>query len=358
MNETIDHFHLLVDSVRDYAIFLLDASGHVVSWNAGAERIKGYRAAEIIGQHFSRFYTPEDIEKGTPALVLATAEAEGRCEHEGWRLRRDGTRFWGNVVVTALRGPDGRLLGYGKVTRDLTERRQAELDLLRSHTELRALTRRLEAVREEERARLARELHDELGQQLTALRMSAKWLEKHLTAGTEPDVLLAKLKDMLEIISTSIQTTRNVSADLRPTVLDMFGLQEAIEWLVADFRSKSDLEVGLTVSLNGALPDPDMNTTFFRIVQEALTNVVRHAQATRVDVALEQHDAALVCRIRDDGRGFSPQEVRPGALGLVGMRERAHLISGELKIESAPGQGSLVTLVVPILRTRTGAPSG
>src|SRR5919201_1643416 len=121
-----DALHLLVDGVTDYAIFLLDASGQVVSWNPGAERIKGYRADEIIGQHFSRFYPQEAIDRGWPAHELQVARAVGRFEDEGWRVRKDGTQFWANVIITALYDQDGHFRGFSKITRDLTERKRAE----------------------------------------------------------------------------------------------------------------------------------------------------------------------------------------------------------------------------------------
>ena len=120
-------YQLLIESVRDYAMFVLDATGHIVTWNIGAERLKGYKASEIIGSHFSRFYPPEDIESRKPWRELEIAKREGRVEDEGWRVRKDGTRFWANVIITALRDESGTLVGFAKVTRDLTERRRAEL---------------------------------------------------------------------------------------------------------------------------------------------------------------------------------------------------------------------------------------
>ena len=134
-----DRFRLLVDAVVDYAIYMLDPSGCVASWNAGARRFKGYDAAEIIGQHFSRFYTPEDIEAGIPAFALRTAATAGKFEAEGWRVRKDGTRFWAHVVIDPIRDPTGDLLGFAKVTRDLTERRLAEQELQSSQDEFRLL---------------------------------------------------------------------------------------------------------------------------------------------------------------------------------------------------------------------------
>src|SRR5260370_572892 len=124
--QTEDRYRLMVESVKDYGIIMLDPDGRVVSWNPGAERIKGYRAVEIIGQHFSRFYPPEDIQRGKPEMDLRVAAAEGRLEDDGWRLRKDGSRFWANVIITALRDEAEQLIGFGKVTPDLTERKRVE----------------------------------------------------------------------------------------------------------------------------------------------------------------------------------------------------------------------------------------
>ncbi|MGZ5951166.1 MAG: PAS domain-containing sensor histidine kinase [Isosphaeraceae bacterium] len=126
LRRTEERFRLLVETVRDYAIFMMDTDGHVTSWNSGAEQIKGFQADEIIGQHFSRFYPPEDLERANPKAQLSVAAAEGRCEDEGWRMRKDGSRFWANVVITAVRDSSGELIGFSKITRDLTERKRAE----------------------------------------------------------------------------------------------------------------------------------------------------------------------------------------------------------------------------------------
>src|SRR5215510_10470849 len=134
-----ERFKLLVDSVRDYAIFMLDAYGHVQTWNPGAERFKGYRAEEIIGEHFSKFYPPETLASGLPAHELAVATEVGSYEDEGWRIGKDGSRFWANVVITALRDPDGELVGFAKVTRDLTQRRNHEEALRQSEERFRLL---------------------------------------------------------------------------------------------------------------------------------------------------------------------------------------------------------------------------
>ena len=188
-----EQFRLLVGSVVDYAIFLLDPSGRIVSWNPGAQRIKGYEEAEVIGRHFSMFYSLGDRTLGVPATLLARAEREGHAEHEGWRVRKDGSRLWANVVITALRGPSGVLRGYAKVMRDMTERRHAEESLreqrallTKASGDLLGLTRRLVEAEEAERRRLARDLHDRVGQNLTALSLN---LEAAL-AGLDPAATL------------------------------------------------------------------------------------------------------------------------------------------------------------------------
>src|SRR5690349_4609266 len=140
-SQTNGLYQLLVESVRDYAIFALDPTGVILSWNAGAERIKGYKAAEIIGRHCSVFYTAEDMAAGKPANELIVAEREGRVEDEGWRIRKDGSRFWANVVITALRDTSGKLVGFAKVTRDLTARRRWEEALQESEERFRILVR-------------------------------------------------------------------------------------------------------------------------------------------------------------------------------------------------------------------------
>ena len=131
-----DRYRLLIDAIADYAIYMLDSTGHVASWNPGAQRFKGYRPEEILGQHFSRFYTPEDRATGLPELALRTAATEGRFENEGWRVRKDGSRFWAHVIIDPIRAENGDLVGFAKVTRDLTERRQAALALAETKEQL------------------------------------------------------------------------------------------------------------------------------------------------------------------------------------------------------------------------------
>jgi two-component system, NarL family, sensor histidine kinase UhpB len=233
---------------------------------------------------------------------------------------------------------------------DVTERRRAEESLRKSHGELRALSERLRTVREEERARIAREMHDEVGQALTALQMDVAWLEKKLpsSASASRETLLAKLRSMAELIDRTTASVQRIATDLRPGVLDELGLPAALEWYVREFEGRAGIACRIRSNLDGAELDPERATAVFRILQEALTNVARHAGATEVEVHLSADDKRLVLEIKDNGRGVSEDRIAEGrSLGLLGMRERALSLGGDVSIRGDPGHGTLVTLTIP-----------
>lgn len=332
-----DRYRLLIDAVRDYAIFMLEPDGHVASWNPGARRIKGYAPDEIVGRHFSVFYTPDDIASGKPAQLLAAAAAQGHFEDEGWRVRKDGSRFWANVVVTAIRDDANALIGFAKITRDLTERRRLdELELAHAASAL------VQQARENEQRRIARELHDDLGQRLVALKMALAHHQTEL-ASALPEPLQESLTALAEIatqIDALTQSVRRISADLRPSMLDDLGLDAALEWLAHDFEARYGVAVQCELDTR-ALALGDLATTaLFRVAQEALTNVARHAHAHHVAIHLS-NDAKRCClRINDDGVGFDPlMPLRSDAFGLLGMRERMLQLGGSLSVDSRPGAG-------------------
>ena len=339
------HFRMLVDAVQDYAIFMLDPRGHVASWNRGAQSIKGYTAGEIVGQHFSVFYTPDDIAIRKPETELAHALTEDRIEDEGWRVRKDGSRFWANVTITAIHAPDGTLQGFAKVTRDMTDRlRLIELQ------HARALSVHVQNAREEERARLARELHDDLGQQLIALKMDVASLDR-VSAQNDEDVHRVKTPTLLlqGKIDTIIASARRLAGGLRPPMLDDLGLEAALEWLAEEFRSRYELVV--TVSNRAGPLDLSASaaTAVFRLVQEALTNVTRHAEASWVRIELRLTRQALQLQIEDNGKGAALDGNRSKhSFGLLGMQERVHELEGQIAFESAPSDGFRIHIELPL----------
>ena len=339
------HFRLLVDAVQDYAIFMLDPDGRVVSWNRGAQSIKGYTADEIIGQHFSVFYTPDDVAAAKPRAELAHAASEGRIEDEGWRVRRDGSRFWANVTITAIRAPDGALRGFAKVTRDMTDRlRLVELQ----HAS--ALSSHVQSAREEERTRIARELHDDLGQQLVALKMDVALLDQAATEdGKTARHTVAQTIALQVQIDSIIASARRIAGGLRPPMLDDLGLGAALEWLAAEFRNRYGLAVTVQNAADQLALSPTAATAIFRMVQEALTNVTRHAEATQVRVQMRAVQDEFRLHIEDDGKGTTLDRDRgKDSFGLLGMQERVRQLQGRITFDSAPGEGFRIDICLPI----------
>jgi PAS domain S-box-containing protein len=597
-----DHqFRLLVSSVTDYAIYLLDGAGRVTSWNPGAERIKGYRADEIIGRHFSQFYVPEDRARGVPEAALACARRDGRFEGEGWRLRKDGSRFWALAVIDAVRDDAGELVGFAKTTRDISERRAMEARLRESEERLRAftshspalmcmkdrdgryrfvndrfleryslrldqvlgrtdaelfprrqalaaaahdaavlargeplqyeeraaasegqrvslvskfpvfdaagavvavgvvanditdrrlteqalreqrtllaeaqkvaglgswewdpdtgrvswsselyrilgvlpqdlppsfenylervhpedrqqsgamvaralmdsrgfsmlerivrpggevrylrsqgevvrnergkpikilvacvditeqrhseaalrqaaqdlhgLTRRLVQAEEAERRRLARELHDRVGQSLSALNINLDIVSRESHALTP--ALRQRLHDSLGLVDSTLQSIENVMAELRPPLLDEYGLGAALGWHAEEFARRTGVRVAVA-DRNPAQSKnarPEAAVALFRIAQEALNNVLKHARATNVRLEVSATDEELILHVEDDGQGFELASARRGRWGMTTMRERAEAAGGQLHIASSPGEGTRIHARVPL----------
>jgi PAS domain S-box-containing protein len=589
-----EQFRLLVSSVTDYAIYLLDATGRVSSWNAGAERIKGYRAAEVTGRHFSLFYPAEARAAGAPEQALAHAAGEGRFEGSGWRLRKDGSRFWAEVVITALRDEAGALVGFAKITRDLTERRAAEERVRQSQARLRAftdnspaimclkdrdgryrfanarfleryalreeqvigrsdaeifprrqaaalaahdgkvlargetvqyeetaelaggrrvslvvkfpvadgvgmiaaditdrrlaeqalreqrallaeaqkvagvgswewdpesgrvvwsdelyriygvspesfspsfenylervhpedrqssgammaralmdgrgfsmqerivrpggevrylrsqgevarnergkpikvfgaclditeqrhseralrraaqdlhgLTRRLVQAEEAERRRLARELHDRVGQSLSALNINLDIISRD--GGLAPAVR-KRLEDSIALVDGTLQSIESVMAELRPPLLDEYGLAAALGWHAEEFSRRTGIEVSVEDNAREAAQGLRLEAALalFRIAQEALNNVLKHARARTVNVEISTIENQVTLAVRDDGQGFDASSARRGRWGMTTMRERVEAAGGSLRLESAPGQGTRVLATVPL----------
>lgn len=343
---------LLIEAVEDYAIFMLDPTGQVASWNAGAQKIKGYRREEIIGQHFSIFYLPDDIAEGKPQRELAAATADGRIEDEGWRIRRDGSRFWANVIITAVYNPLGVLIGFAKVTRDMTERlRMAGLE----HS--RALSAHAQTAREDEQRRIARELHDDLGQQLVAMKMDVSVLQKEFDGSLSPTAV-DKTRRLQRQIDTMIASVRRIASDLRPVLLDDLGLLAAIEWLANEFHHRYGIEVTARMHTGDLVFSEQAASFIFRIVQEALNNVTRHSDATEVTIELNRTADSLAMSIADNGKGAAPDlPRRPESFGLLGMRERVHQLGGTLDINGATGNGFRITITFPLYAIRHAEPA-
>lgn len=352
-------FQLFVAGIKDYAIFMLDSDGRVTTWNGGAERIKGYRADEIIGRHMSRFYTPEDVESGLPGRLLETAETEGQVEHEGWRVRKDGSRFWASVSITAVRDARGKLEGFGKVTRDLTERKTTEDGRKRTEEVQKALFGRMVDVQDQERKRIALSLNDSTSPAFASLLSKLYEAKQH--AEGDAGHLIDDSIALTEFLSREIRT---VSYLLHPPTLENRGLlptlRAHLESLARQRRMTVDIEFPEQIK---RLPRP-AEETLYRIVQECLTSVLRVSGNSRAKVRLAVREGQLILEVGDKGRGISREALEDAKRGLgelgvaiAGMRERMARLGGSLQIHSSLSR-TWVTATLPIAGPARPAPGG
>ncbi|TMG78166.1 MAG: PAS domain S-box protein [Betaproteobacteria bacterium] len=339
---TEERFRTMVENVRDYAIYMIDPTGYITSWNLGAERIKGYHADEIIGRHYSLFFLSEHTERGDPGLQLEFAAIQGRYESEGWSVRKDGSRFWAHVIVTRLLDESGKLRGFSRITHDITERRRAEEDLHSYADRLRVTSRRLVEVQEAERRLLAGELHDRVGQNLTALGLNLSIVASGLPAEDYPE-LAARLEESSLLVQGTVDAMRNVMAELRPHALDDYGLPAALRTLAASFSRRT----GIQVAFQGdapvtSLPKP-VDLAMFRIAQEALNNVAKHSNADHVEIAVKRTNGLATLSVRDNGVGFDPRRIGASdsgaGWGLLIMRERAEAVGADFSLRAEPDAG-------------------
>ncbi|TGN93347.1 PAS domain S-box protein [Burkholderia sp. USMB20] len=337
------------------AIITIDEKQTVVIFNPMAEQVFGVSAMEAIGAPLSRFI-PERF-RAAHAKHVDQFGVTGVSERQMGRqrvlfgLRGNGEEFPLEASISQIRDASGKL--YTVMLRDITERQRAENALKQSRQELRELSANLQNVREEEKTRIARELHDDLGQQLTALKMDLSVIEQQLrTPGhAQPEVgVLSHLQGMRRLIDATVASVRRIAADLRPVMLDDLGLVPAIEWLANDFTNRYGIDVERHIETGGLTFTSAGATTLFRIVQEALTNVARHADATRVALRLDIEEGFCVLRVADNGRGAAPVGTahEDKSFGLIGIRERAHMLGGSVTIDTALARGFSITVAFPL----------
>lgn len=308
----------------------------------------GYDQQDIdAGINFYQLFIPEEREKLNRNIqrIYNGSEVEG---HEYTALRKNGTTFQALIYSSPIVYNE-KPVGLRGVVIDITDRKQVEQDLKDSRDQFRNLSAHLQSVREEERSYIAREIHDELGQALTALKMDLIWMNKRLTPGQIE--IAEKIDSMFNLMDKTIQTIRRISTDLRPGLLDDLGLTAALEWYCEDFQNRTGIKCNLRIKPAEMEIDQERSIAIFRIFQETLTNVARHAQANEVkaDLRIKNHD--FVMKIIDNGIGISDAQVNdPQNLGLVGLRERVYPWNGRIEIKGRPNKGTTVLVWIPLDR--------
>ena len=337
----------IVESAMD-AIITVDERQRVVLFNAAAEEVFGWPREEAMGQPLDSFI-PERFRRGHRAMVEGFGTAGSTSRRMGHArvvmgLRRNGEEFPIDASISQAR--EGGQRFYTVILRDVTQRTRAEEALRRSRQEIHELARAASTAREQEKSRIARELHDELGQALTALKIDVAWLREGLREA--PEEVKRKLASMQVLLDGTVAAARRISADLRPLMLDDLGLLAACDWLAQNFTNRTGIACEFVVGAGDLdLPDP-YATAIFRVFQESLTNVSKHSEATQVEATLERGDGEIVLTVRDNGRGFPVDAARKaGSYGLVGLKERALLLDGSVSVESEPGKGTRIEMRIP-----------
>ena len=350
LRQSDQRFRALIEHSHD-AIALFGADGAVLYASPSTTRVVGYRPEELLQRNIVEFIRPDWQDKVLETLAEVLRRPGVGIPTQAYVRNKDGEyRFLEGTLTNLLDEP-----GVGAIVnnyRDVTERKRAEEERRASTEQLRALSARLLAAREEEGTRIAREIHDELGGVLTGLKWDLEDCDRVLleSANGEPvDSIRKKIPVMTDLLDTTIDTVRRISSELRPGVLDDLGLVAAIEWQAQQFQQRTGIECLCDAERETIDLNREQATAVFRVFQEVLTNVIRHAQATRVEITMSENNGAFVLEVKDNGRGISTSERQNmRSLGLLGMHERVQLIGGKIEINGAKGKGTRVVVRVPL----------
>jgi len=336
----------LIDNLPDY-IYVKDKETHYIINNKAFVKLVGAESEiETTGKKVTDFFEEEvgriNIEEDRKVLTLGTAV----IDRDEPILTYKGEKRWLLTTKVPLKDKEEKVVGILGISKDITERKLAEQELRQSREDLRLLAAHLEQVREDERISIAREIHDELGQQLTVLKMDVSWLHKNLPDSNKK--AKEKTQSLLNMLENTVKTVRKISSELRPSMLDDLGLLAALEWQSQEFSKMSGIKTIFSSAIGNHPFSQNIATGLFRIFQESLTNIARHADATKVKTSLQMKNGNIVLHIEDNGKGFTIASIENNkTLGILGMRERTLMMGGEYKIKSTPGKGTIVEVIVP-----------
>ena len=337
------HLTSVIDASED-AIFVVDKQGILHSWNKEAERMFGYSAEQMVGQPITILDHYVDFE-----ILVSIFSEENIQQKKGIRhiemvqINKFGKQYFVSFTIYPFFNEAGDTLGISTIVRDKTEAVMAERALIESEQQMRNLALHLDKVIEDERKEIASAIHDELGYSLSAIKRDIIWLQREVNKHDSKNK--ERVEDMVKLVDTTIQKVKSISLNLRPAVLDHFGLVAAIEWQAGEFQRRMATRCKVVIEPNDIVVEEEFKVPIFRIFQEALTNITRHAKASRVDVSLTQKDNILELRVTDNGIGIPPEKINdPNCFGLLGIREKAASIGGVATIERREEGGTCVFL--------------
>lgn len=344
------NYWTVVENATSFAVFDIDENGKVRSWNYEAEQFTGYSGVEIIGKECQTFLGNEEAD-GKIASFLEGSASTGRIELESWILHKNGQRFRAALTLTRLSDATGAPSGFSAFLRCLPEEGMSQERLREREAQLHSLTSHLQEAREEEKTLIARQLHEEFGQTLTALRMDL-WILGRMISRTvsEPlgrGSLLEKISSVSEILGKAIKSARDMITELRPPVLDELGLLTAIQWQLFDFENRTGIKCHFGRVQQGLSFDSEVSTVMFRLLQESLENVMRHSRATEVFVTLSVVGTNLLLEVSDNGNEVMANMKDPASIAIIGMRERVTVLGGSLEVRSEKGKGTSLVVSIP-----------
>ncbi len=343
LKESERKYRVLFEQSRD-PICVFNSDGMIMDANRAMTGLFSYGHDDITGLNVRELF--EDC--GIWEEIVEDIETEERIrDYETLMKRSDGSLIECLVSTARLHGDFSGEIGFQCIIRDITESKRNIRELIRSREEMRNLSSHLESLREVERTNIARDIHDVLGQSLTALKMDMSWLMKKL--GNGESELAQKSEIMMGLVDSIIQTVRKISAELRPGIIDDLGLVAAIEWQAEEFQSRTGISCTVRSDPPDIMVDEKKSITYFRILQESLTNIMRHSRATEVAIDLEKKNGTLTMEVTDNGRGISEEELHGSqSFGLIGIRERVYSCGGEVHITGSAGRGTTVRVTVPV----------
>jgi len=320
----------------------------IIFANDGVQAVFGWKTEDLIGKSTRVFYPSDSVDREIGKNLYSTLEKQRTFSMEITCRRKDGSDI--ECMINASRiGEKLKERGIVITYQDITERNKAKNELQQSREQLRNLSAHLESAREEERTRIARELHDELGQLLTALNTDIILMSRDIPA--DQASLLEKTKSMSDLIDMTMQTVKRIYMDLRPGMLDHLGLAVAVGWLADEFQKRTGIKCGVKIEPEDMSVDQDLSTAVFRVCQETLTNVQRHAQATKVKIDLKKTADHIELQVRDNGKGITGEQLKkPNSFGLLGIQERAFHRGGEVKISGRENKGTLIKVRMPLAK--------
>jgi len=339
----------LADSVINSlpgVFYLYNQAGKFIRWNKNLEVVTGYSGDEISQMHPLDFFEGE--ERALVQEKIAEVFKHGESNVEAYFVNRQGEKtpyFFTGLAIDYEDKPC--LMGAGV---DITKRKNAEIELKASNEQLRSLASHLQSIREEERIRIAREIHDELGQQLTGLKMDVYWINKKLEKKDE--AIQQKINGIIELIDETVKSVRRISSNLRPSILDDLGLIPALEWHSKEVENRSEIKVHFSTQMSEHDIPVAIATGIFRIYQEALTNAVRHSNAHEINSSLQLNNNDLILRVKDDGKGIDQfAKTNTKTLGLIGIKERTIVLGGKYEFKSEPGKGTELCISIPLINS-------